>query len=611
MSKDIAPARARVEEINNRAARVMAFTVDIQRDATGNLITDQDLLARAATDGALKDPMFEGVDRRFVRQVATGWASAMIDYEKRNGCLPPADVLANAHRCTENLMMEAANDKHEGSGSAMFESVAADMRTSDGVMRLAQYVALILPVSLGAATSDVCTFVPCDRDQADIYELLNIAGTEFGTFKKGDELHMQRAGVYAQLKRFYIFPQANQPDGTAKVFTFKITDVEGKNMPIKAGRTKLLINRRMSKVDDGDGNLYFNDTDSKGNAFSANCKVDYDKGWITVTFTDAPVVGTELTAQVEINIEKAPELIPVINQTMRKYSVSPSQYVIASEHTVMSASDASREFGLNMASIQFTAMRNWLSHEQDMMRLRTIAFHCVRGYEFDVALPEAQQYESWVGLMRHRMSEMSTEMVNLTRKVGIRGGFAGGEAANFLKSLPPQYFTMDPDYVQTPHIQFIGTLFGIYRIYEVPNMVCEQFMETGCNFDRNDILFYGRGEQIGEAGLISGDAVPAIPYVHETNPSLINRTTLWGSSLNEIHPRFGENYFCKLTLTNNKVGSYDMLSGKKIGSVGASMMMANMTGAPIVDQSDADAQTQAEAEAAAAAAAAKSTKSTK
>lgn len=209
--------------------------------------------------------------------------------------------------------------------------------------------------------------------------------------------------------------------------------------------------------------------------------------------------------------------------------------------------------------------------------------------------------------MRHRMSEMSTEMVNLTRKVGIRGGFAGGEAANFLKSLPPQYFTMDPDYVQTPHIQFIGTLFGIYRIYEVPNMVCDQFMETGCNFDRNDILFYGRGEQIGEAGLISGDAVPAIPYVHETNPSLINRTTLWGSSLNEIHPRFGENYFCKLTLTNNKVGSYNMLSGQKIGSDGASMMMANMAGAPIVEQSDADTQAQAEAEAAAA----KSTKTTK
>lgn len=609
MSKDIAPARARVEEINNRAARVMAFTVDIQRDANGILISDQNELARAATDCALKDPMFENVDRRFVRQVATGWASAMIDYEKRNGTLPPADVLANAQRCTENLMLEAVADKHEGSGSAMFESVAADMRTSEGVMKLAQYVALILPVSLGAATSDACTFVPCERDKADIYELLNIAGTEFGTFKKGDELHMQQAGVYAQLKRFYIFPADQQPDGTEKAFAFKIADVEGKNMPIKALRTKLLINRRMSKVDDGDGNLYFNDNDSNGNAFAAACKVDYDKGIINVAFTDAPAAGTELTAQVEINIEKAPELIPVINQTMRSYSVSPSQYVIASEHTVMSASDASREFGLNMASIQFTAMRNWLSHEQDMMRLRIMAFHCVRNYQFDIALPEAQQYESWVGLIRHRLSEISTDMVNSTRKVGIRGGFAGGEAANFIKSLPPQYFAMDPDYVQTPHIQYIGTLFGTYRIYEVPKMVCDQFTKQGCNFGRDDILFYGRGEQIGEAGLISGDAVPAIPYVHETNPSLVNRTTLWGSSLNEMHPRNGENYFAKLKLTNSKAGAYDVQSGLKIG--GPSTMSAAMS-MPIPDGETAGAEgAQNEAGAEDTTASAKNSKTTK
>jgi len=81
---------------------------------------------------------------------------------------------------------------------------------------------------------------------------------------------------------------------------------------------------------------------------------------------------------------------------------------------------------------------------------------------------------------------------------------------------------------------------------------------------KEDILFYGRGESIGDAGLIAGDAVPAIPYVHETNPSLVNRTTLWGSSLNELHPRNGENYFAKLTLTNAKEGAYDMLTGKKI-----------------------------------------------
>lgn len=548
----------------NRAARVMAFTVDAQRDSSGAMITDRGLMANNIAEAAGRDPMFEGTPLEFRRLVGTAWASSMIDFKERNGHYPPADQLANASRAFENLMTESAADKHEGSGAAMFESVAADMRTSDGVMRQAQFAALILPAVLGAATSDACTFVPCDRDESDIYELYNVAGTNFGTFKQGDEMHMQSAAVYAQMKRLFVFPAAAQPDGTKKTFTFNIKDIESVAMPIRAGRSKLLINRRASKVDDGDGNLYFNDTDVKGNAFSATCKVDYDKGSIAVTFTDAPAKGTELAAQVEINVEKAPSLIPVINQSMKKYTVKPSQFVIASEHTVMSASDLSREFGINLASTQFTAMRNWLSHEQDMMRLRTMAFHTVFGTEFDVALPEGQQYESWVGLMKQCITKESTEMVNRTRKAGIRGGFAGGEAANFLKGLPKDYFQPDPNYVQSPYIQSIGVLFGIYRIFEVPTAVCEQFVASGIDFTTDDILFYGRGDSIGDAGLIAGDAVPAIPYVHETNPQLVNRTTLWGSSLNEIHPRNGENYFTKLKLTNTKVGAYNMLTGKKI-----------------------------------------------
>lgn len=564
MSKDITPARSRQQDIVNRAARVMAFTVDAQRDASGALIADRGLMADNIANVAGQDAMFEGVDPKFRRLVGTAWASSMIDYKERNGHYPPADQLANAHRALENLMIESAADKHEGSGAAMFESVATDMRTSDGVMRQAQFAALILPSVLGAATSDACTFVPCDRDESDIYELTNVAGTNFGTFKQGDEMNMQSAAVYAQMKRLFVFPATAQPDGTKKTFTFNIKDIEGADMPIRVGRSKLLINRRAGKVDDGDGNLYFNDTDVNGNAFSANCKVDYDKGSIAVTFTAAPAKGTELAAQVEINVEKAPGLIPVINQSMKKYTVKPSQFVIASEHTVMSASDLSREFGINLASTQFTAMRNWLSHEQDMMRLRTMAFHTVYGTQFDVALPEGQLFESWVGLMKQCITKESTAMVNRTRKAGIRGGFAGGEAANFIKGLPKDYFQPDPNYVQSPYIQSIGVLFGIYRIYEVPTAICEQFTANGIDFTADDILFYGRGDSIGEAGLIAGDAVPAIPYVHETNPSLVNRTTLWGSSLNEIHPRNGENYFTKLRLTNAKVGAYNVLTGTKI-----------------------------------------------
>ncbi|HGV4075222.1 TPA: hypothetical protein ACNHAC_004573, partial [Enterobacter kobei] len=62
--------------------------------------------------------------------------------------------------------------------------------------------------------------------------------------------------------------------------------------------------------------------------------------------------------------------------------------------------------------------------------------------------------------------------------------------------------------------------------------------------------------------LIAGDAVAAIPYVHETNPSLVNRTTLWGSAINDVHPRNGENYFARLRLTHSKEGAINMLTGQ-------------------------------------------------
>ncbi|EQA6233097.1 capsid protein [Enterobacter hormaechei] len=575
MEKNIQKARDRENSIMSRAASVMAMTIEPTTDGAGNLLADQKTMMEQLTSAVQKVPMFENVNIEAARQIAGGWAMSMHAFKQEHGRYPSADVLANCHSALENLMTECASDKHTGTGKAMFESAAESMRNSDGVMRIAQFAALILPAALGAATSDACTFIPCERDESDIYELTNVAGTNFGTFKPGDELNMQSAGVYTQMKRLYQLP--TEGDGQTTVFKFDIKDHEGQSCPVRAGYNKLLINRKPSKVDDGDGNLYFNGADSKGNQFAATAKVSYDNGTIDITFSEPPAEGTKLAVQVEINVERAPNLIPVINQSMRSYKVKPSQYIVASEHTVMSASDLSREFGINLAATQFSAMRQWLSHEQDVMRLRTLVFHTVYGREFDAALPEAQSYESWVSLMRHVINALSQDMANRTLTTGIRGGFAGGDASIFLRSLPPQHFQPAPGYVQSPYVQYIGTLFGTIRIYEVPSPVCLQFQKQGYDFGLDDIYFYGRGNDIGKAGLVAGDAVPAIPYVHETNPQLVNRTTLWGSAINDIHPRNGENYFARLTLTHSKDGAINMLTGQVNSSASASSDAAGET----------------------------------
>ncbi|MGL5103052.1 MAG: capsid protein [Plesiomonas sp.] len=564
MNQNINPYKERQADVSDRAAQVMSFASHAQFD-NGVFIKDPEQRYHAILESARKIPMFEGVNPKFVGQVASAWADSMAQYCDANNRYPSPEVLANAHQSCERMILESAADKHEGIGKAMFESVAADMSTSEGVMRNALFAALILPAALGAATGDACTFVNCARDKSDVYEVYNVAGVKFGSFDIGDELNMQSAGMFSQMSRTYIFPSSAQPDGTSKSFVFKIAQtIEGHSMPIREGRTVLMINRKRSDRDNGAGKLYFDGADFNGNVFSANATVDYSKGELSVEFASAPPAGTELSIDLEINIEKKPELIPLVNNAMRSWSVVPSQYVLAAEHTIQSLMDAKREFGLDLASMQFSTVRNWLSHEIDMMRLRKMAFHTIYGAEFDIALPTSQQWDSYVQLLKAAITNESTAMTNRTKKTGIRGGFAGGAAANFIKSMPSTYFKPVEGYVQSPRIQFIGTLFDTYKIYEVPEIVCEQLTSQGATFNSNDILFYGRGDDIGSAGLIAGDAVPAIPFVHPTTHALVNRTTLWGSAVNEIHPNDGERYFAKLTLTNTKVGALDMLTGKLI-----------------------------------------------
>ena len=54
-------------------------------------------------------------------------------------------------------------------------------------------------------------------------------------------------------------------------------------------------------------------------------------------------------------------------------------------------------------------MRNWISHRNRHHASAYHIFHTVYGREFDVALPEAQNYESWVGLLRHAVNALSPE----------------------------------------------------------------------------------------------------------------------------------------------------------------------------------------------------------
>lgn len=567
---DTSEYKQRVADITKRAKSVMTFAAEAQFDEHG-LIKDPAARVQKMMEAARKDETFAGVPDGMLSQICSAWGESIADFTRTHGRAPRAEILANAHQLLENVLIQTVdNGKKRMSGveSSMLESVALTtgeaMSGQDGIMRQALFMAMILPTTLGAATSDACTFIPVPRDQSDIYEIINVAGTTFGDYATGDKLDMQSVGEYAQFRRRYIVEAS--ANGTAKTFNFAVKNFEGQDVPIRKGRSNVYIQRRKSATDNGEGSLLHTYTNAAGKTVTITGGMNYTTGAISLSFSEAPDAGTEIAVEVELNVEAKPDIIPIINQEMKKYTLFPSQYAIAAEHSVQAAYDAQREFGIDLGQLQFSTLKSYLAHEQDMLRLRIIAWRCIHTDEFDIALPEDMSFDVWGTIFKGKVLNVFRDITERTKSTSAFGVYAGADAASFLKQLPPSMFQLTANYTQAPYVHYIGTLFGNIKVFEVPTGVCNALTKVGSEFDTYDLVCYGRDENPGKAGFVSGDAVPPVPFVHPTTPGLRNRSTLWGSAINDMHPRNGEDYFTRLRLTVSKENGIDFKTGRRISA---------------------------------------------
>ncbi|NEG94145.1 hypothetical protein [Leclercia adecarboxylata] len=564
---DTSEYKQRVADITRRSNSVMSFAASAQFDEHG-LIKDSNARVQKMMEAARKDETFANVPDAVLSQICSAWGESIADYSRTFGRAPRAEVLANAHQLLENVLVQTVGNgkpRMAGIEKSMLESVGMGsdaMSSQDGIMHQAIFMAMILPTSLGAATSDACTFIPVPRDQSKIYEIINVAGTTFGDYTTGDKLDMQSVGEYAQFRRRYIVEAS--ADGNTKTFAFAVKNHEGQDVPIRKGRSNIYISRRKSPQDNGEGTLLHTFVNKSGATVTATCTVNYNTGALQLNFSENLDAGTELAVEVELNVEAKPDIIPIINQEMKEYTLFPSQYAIAAEHSVQAAYDAQREFGIDLGQLQFSTLKNYLSHEQDMLRLRIMSWRCIHTDQFDIALPEDMSFDVWGTIFKGKMLQVMRDITERTKSTSTFGIYAGSDAANFLKQLPPGMFSLVANYSQAPYVHFVGTLFGNIKVFEIPAGVCAALNKVGSSFDPYDMLCYGRDENPGKAGFVSGDAVPAVPFVHPTTPGLKNRNTLWGSAINDMHPRNGEDYFTRLKLTVSKEGGIDFKSGKRI-----------------------------------------------
>lgn len=504
-----------------RRAKEMAAAV-IEPQFDGGAIIADNSARKANLEAAVAGSIFEAAGKA-APMILGASANAVRSFIHQRGRAPSSEVLANAHMALQNLFEAAAGSERSG---AVFES-ASSMNTTEGIILRDHMAALVMPVMLQTITADMVTTCPANYDRSEIFKVIRVAGSTFGDFTKGDRIDDTFNGQYGTMDHRVL---AGVGDGSKTKFSLAV------GMPLKrsggqhGGYVRAYLDREEVGADNGKGQIF-----GQGLATSG---VNYETGDIEVNFTTAPPVGIEVHIAYDVNIEKAPHLIPTIEHEIQSWTIVPHEAAIRGEVSLQALFSARREYNIDLTSMTLSAMRNTLAADKDRKRLNDMWFFAKGVTEWSMQLTGSQYYHEHYETVRETLLQISTALLTANRRSGLVGLVAGKSACNLFRSLKEPHFRVAPGYREIPQPHYVGKLFGMWDLY------CDPQAEEW------DALCYARGSNHGEAGYVAADAITAVPLKHPVGTDLQYRDTLWELAYRELHPDNGRAWFTKLRITN-------------------------------------------------------------
>jgi hypothetical protein len=255
------------------------------------------------------------------------------------------------------------------------------------------------------------------------------------------------------------------------------------------------------------------------------------------TFSIAPANGIAVHIGFDVDIEKAPTLIPLVNTEMDSRVLYPHEAAISGDTTLQSLWAIRREFDLNSEQLVTTSMRNLLAADKDRKVLRDMVFFAKGEETWDKAavdnLGDIHYY--WKGLLEALLRVDSTLLLR-TGTSGLVGVVADSMSSTIFRSMPSPYFTPAAGYKSVPQPHYVGMLFDTWELYCDPAAT-----DYTC-------LCYAKGRGIGEAGYVMGDAIPAMAFRHAIQRDLTYKNTLWELAYRDLQPFDGREYFMTLNI---------------------------------------------------------------
>lgn len=475
--------------------------------------------------------------------IGPAWASALRDYaNENNGAIPCDELLAAAHQSAENILSYMGSPATTPSQAGMMlASVGDSTGKTTGIIDRARVVATILPVYLRCATNHAVTLIPAGKDIAEIFRLTSIAASTSGEYVKNQVIAEGSMGQFTQQRQRYVFASAQQPNNVRTEHAFDTASdlPSAKKHAIKASSVVITHNRkRVAKEVDGQ---IFGSITIGNDVYTLSGTVDHINGTATVT-SSAAIPNGQLHFQFEIDIESDPTLIPSISHKMSVVEVRPYEVSVNSRASLQSLHKMRREHGIDTESLLVNTMTNLVAYETDTRRLRDMAFSVTNVSPFNKYVAAGSYFKEKYEEFAEFMTQVDSSVTKANKKSGIIGGYVGLNASAFLQAMGSAFVHI-PNYKRIPQVHLVGTLFGKYRIYEVPT----ELEDLGTN----DILWYAKGTNHGDSGYVAGTAIAPISFKHDVQGNLVHSDTMWGTEYGEVHPDNGAAYFAKTTITNN------------------------------------------------------------
>lgn len=531
-------------DMQARAAEMHSVLIASQYGAGGGYIENPAARDASISEAAMKSPLYSSMGEELGCNVAKSHASAVRDFAREtNGQEIPADLLAACHQGLENLFQHNEEISKNTSNLLLSSISEKNLSSEQGVAIRATTAALTLPVMLANPMNVIAAYLPTRKGQTEIFNVMRIAGSTLGDFKKNEVIHELSYGQYSRQRQRYVFSDEQSPNGTRKTYVFKTkTDVPAqREMPIRPNSVVIYHNRKLA-AKQTEGGALFGQITLGDKAFTITGSVDSDKCEITVNTNEPLPDNTTLHAEFHVNIEADKTLIPRIDHKMVPFKCEPHVRVITADASIMSMFSMQTEFGVDTNAMNLSSMRDWLANEKALGVLDDLMFHVSETANFDAEVPKntgetwKDRYEYIQGLF----IKLDTKMKSLNKESGIKAIYAGTLVSTFLQMLPSYIFERSPRSESSPRIHKIGTLLGRIQVFEVPHtkLVAE-----------DKALLVGRTDKIGKAPYYTGDVIPPTLYSHEVDRALNKANTLWANGYDCPGPDC-DKYLIEMTLQN-------------------------------------------------------------